>query len=402
MIVEGSVGFSGALGRQLTLNADTVSRPDVADLLDALEQSASEGGVVLHATGVVLGGDLPFPFRTEPRPLSLFYRGGAYRADNRRFYSRRGLFNLAAAGDLVLTITARLGHLTGYEHPQPTLRPLELPVLPMFPGGRPAEFPELHANAPMRLRGEHIQPGALLVVDGRRVEGSVRCEAGTLPDCEDDIAVVRLARLPAEAGMHLLQVQNPHGLFSNDFVFHVVDEPPRAEGDNVIGSGGTFDGRGAWRVGLTNASVTWNGEADFTIDEPSPQRWRVQLWHTVAIRKDVEYSLCYSARADDIRYIETNVDTGAGDYRSLVGTGFDPEVGAATRSTGASLTRRYHRFRHRFISPEDDSSARVTFSTWRRARSTCRSTTWACTRGAGAARPDRLSVLVSQASGGSP
>ena len=87
----------------------------------------------------------------------------------------------------------------------------------------------------------------------------------------------------------------------------------------------------------------------------------MQLWHTVAIRKDVEYSLCYSARADDSRYIETNVDTGAGDYRSLVGTGFDPEVGAATRSTGASLTRRYHRFRHRFISPEDDSSARVTF-----------------------------------------
>ena len=159
----------------------------------------------------------------------------------------------------MLTITARLGHGTGYEHPQPTLRPLELPVLPMFPGGRPAEFPELHANAPMRLRGEHIRPGAWLVVDGRRVEGSVRCETGTLPDCEDDIAVVRLARLPADAGLHLLQVQNPHGLFSNDFVFHVVDEPPRPESGNRISSGGTFDGRGAWRVGLTNASVTWNG-----------------------------------------------------------------------------------------------------------------------------------------------
>ena len=84
MIVEGSVGFSGALGRQLTLNPDTVSRPDVADLLDALEQSASEGGIVLHATGILLGGDLPFPFQTGPRPLSLFYRAGAYRADNGR------------------------------------------------------------------------------------------------------------------------------------------------------------------------------------------------------------------------------------------------------------------------------------------------------------------------------
>ena len=195
------------MGRQLTLNADTVSRPDAADLLDALEQSASEGGVVLHATGIVLGGDLPFPFRTEPRPLSLFYRAGAYHADDGRFHSRRGLFNLAAAGDLVLTITACLGHLTGYEHPQPTLRPLELPVLPMFPGGRPAEFPELHANAPMRLRGEHIQPGAWLVVDGRRAEGSVRCETGSLPDSEDDDSSARVTLDLAQSAVDV-QIDN--------------------------------------------------------------------------------------------------------------------------------------------------------------------------------------------------
>ena len=361
MIVEGSVGFSGALGRQLTLSADTAARADTVDLLDALEQSATEGGIVLHATGILLGGGLPPPFTGPSQPLSLHYRGGAYRAANGRFFSRRGLFNFAAAGNLRLTITARLGHLTGYEHPQPTLRPLELPVLPIFPGGRPAEFPELHVNAPMRARGEHIQPGAWLVLDGRRAEGSVRCETGSLPDCEDDIVVVELDGLPGDAGLHLLQVQNPHGLFSNDFVFHVLDQPERAESVNLISSGGAFDGRGSWRVGLTNASVTWAGEADFTIDEPSPQRWRVQLSHTVAIRKDVEYSLCYSAKGDDIRYIETNVDTGPGDYRSLVGTGFTPEVGAATRSTGASLTRRYHPFRHRFISPEDDSTSRITF-----------------------------------------
>ena len=71
MIVEGNVGLSGGLGRQLTLNADTAARPDVAGLLDALHQSASEGGVVLHATGILLGSDLPFPFQTELRPLSL-------------------------------------------------------------------------------------------------------------------------------------------------------------------------------------------------------------------------------------------------------------------------------------------------------------------------------------------
>jgi len=55
------------------------------------------------------------------------------------------------------------------------------------------------------------------------------------------------------------------------------------------------------------------------------------------------------------------VDTRPGDYRSRMGTGVTPEVGAATRSTGASLTRRYHQFRHRFISLEDDPTVRVTF-----------------------------------------
>ena len=44
MIVEGSVGFSGALGRQVTLNPGTAGSDETADLLNALEQSAAEGG----------------------------------------------------------------------------------------------------------------------------------------------------------------------------------------------------------------------------------------------------------------------------------------------------------------------------------------------------------------------
>ena len=76
----------------------------------------------------------------------------------------------------------------------------------------------------------------------------------------------------------------------------------------------------------------------------------------------MEYSLCYAAKGDDLRYIQVNVDTGPDDYRSLMGSGFTPEVGAATRGAGASLTRRYHRFRHRFISPEADGYARITFT----------------------------------------
>ena len=358
MIVEGSIGFSGALGRQITLNPETAGSEETADLLDALEQSAAEGGVVLQAEGVRLHE------AGAATTLALQYDGTAYRGrdDGDTSYSRRELTGLAAEGDLLLTITARLGRLADYDHPQPTLRPHELPILPMFPGGRPADFPELHSAGSMRLRGEHIQEGAYVLVDGRRVAGAVACEEGTLPDCVDDTVIVELDRLPAEAGLHLLQVQNPQGLFSNDLPFHVLDAPARATSGNLISSGGTFDGQGAWRANLTNASVTWEGEADFAIDAPSSQPWRVQLSHHVAIREGVEYSLCYSAKGDDLRYIQVNVDTGPDDYRSLMGSGSTPEVGAETRGAGASLTRQYHRFRHRFISPEADGWARITFT----------------------------------------
>ena len=357
MIVEGSIGFTGALGRQVTLNRQTARSIETTELLDALEQAADEGAIVLRAEGSRLLRD------GGSRDLLLQFGDGAYRSPvsgDVTSYSRALLANLAVRGEVFVTMTARLGYLTDYDHPQPTLRPLELPVLPMFPGGRPADFPELFDNGPMRMQGEHIQEGAYVLVDGRRVEGSVACEEGVLPDCADDIVIVELDRLP-RVGMRLLQVQNPEGLFSNEFVFHVLGEPLQAESANLITSGGTFDGRGSWSANLTNASVTWDGEADFTIDAASTQRWRVQLAHNVAIEEGVEYSLCYSARADDYRYIEVNVDTGPDDYRSLMGTGGKAEVGSDTRSTGTSLTSDYHQFRHRFISPEADSTARITF-----------------------------------------
>ena len=83
------------------------------------------------------------------------------------------------------------------------------------------------------------------------------------------------------------------------------------------------------------------------------------------MRQGVEYSICYSAKASDYRYIAVNVDRGPGGanaYRSLMGTAASPEVGAAERGTGASLTSAYHQFRHRFVPPETDSTARLTFN----------------------------------------
>ncbi|MYK45770.1 MAG: hypothetical protein F4029_06040, partial [Gammaproteobacteria bacterium] len=357
MILEGSVGFSGSLGRQVTLSSTTARLTATTDLLIALEQSASEGGIVLQGEGIRLNDD------GTSETLALQFQDDAYedRDGSDASLAREDLLDQAAEGDVLVTVTGRLGYYADYEHPQPTLRPVELPTLPMFPGGRPADFPELYVNAPMRLRGGHIQQGAHVLVNGRRIHGSVVCETGTLPDCEDEVIVVELDELPTDAGLHLLQIQNPEGLFSNDFPFFVLGAPLQAQSGNLVTSGGTFEAQGAWNANTTNASVTFDGEVDFTIDEPSAQKWRVQLSHAVAIEADVEYSICYSAKAERSRYLEVNVDTAASDYRGLMGTEFIPEVGAATRGTGTILTKEYHEFRHRFVSPESDSTARLVF-----------------------------------------
>ena len=43
MVLEGSTGFSGSLGRQVTINSSTTEDSLSNDLLDALERSSSEG-----------------------------------------------------------------------------------------------------------------------------------------------------------------------------------------------------------------------------------------------------------------------------------------------------------------------------------------------------------------------
>ena len=65
MVEEGSTGWSGSLGRSVTLNQDTAETAETADLLDALERSAAEEGVVLDAEGVFLdgAGDAPVELR---------------------------------------------------------------------------------------------------------------------------------------------------------------------------------------------------------------------------------------------------------------------------------------------------------------------------------------------------
>jgi YVTN family beta-propeller protein len=216
MVLEGSTGFSGAFARQLTLNRQTAGDAASRDLLGALEQAAADGAVVLQAEGLFIdGADVTRALLQFDAP----FEGGTYveRGGNRRSFTRDELLAMAAAGEFLATFTGRIGRNSDVDSPQPALWTAS--AIQVQSG--PQRFPAVAAgDTTMTIRGRHIRDGAAVFVDGRKVVGEVSCEIGELPACGGESIEVRLETLPV-AGMHFLQVQNPGGLFSNDFIFHV-------------------------------------------------------------------------------------------------------------------------------------------------------------------------------------
>ena len=212
MVLEGSTGFSGAFARQVTLNHSSVEDAITQDLLEALEQSASESAIVLESNGILIKDE------SSGHPVSLQFQDGLYHSkSDANVYTRQELVNLAAAGKFIGTFTGQHGISASAEHPQPaiwTLSPIEQQ------SGR-QKFPILHAdNMRMTINGRHIQPRATTFVDGRRVSSKIE-------PIENEQLVISLDVLPTP-GMHLLQIQNPSGLFSNDFIFHVTQDAATA------------------------------------------------------------------------------------------------------------------------------------------------------------------------------
>jgi YVTN family beta-propeller protein len=216
MVLEGSTGVSGSFARQVTLSKASANDDLTDDLLSALELSAGEGAVVLEGEGVFIDGSTPNPVALQ---FDGQFRGGVYvkKDGNRESFTRQELVSLASAGKFVGTFTARHGAKADVNHPQPaiwSLGPIEKQR------GR-QEFPILHGGKhSMTISGRHIGDDANVIVDGRRVPGSVSLEGV-------DKIVVKLSTLPSD-GMHLLQIQNADGLFSNDFIFHVTTDAEAA------------------------------------------------------------------------------------------------------------------------------------------------------------------------------
>jgi YVTN family beta-propeller protein len=230
MVLEGSTGFSGSFARQVSLNATSAQDDFTSDLLQSLERSADEGAVVLEAEGV-------FIEQSDSEPVALQFDGelgggryirkhhdGSPQLDSERFpihdkqsFTRVELVSLALNGGFVSTFTARHGAEADVDSPQPaiwTLGPIERQR------GRQV-FPIVHdGNLRMKISGRHISEHAHVILDGRRVPGSTQIGA-------DETVEVVLQSLPT-VGIHLLQLQNPNGMFSNDFIFHVTENSDAA------------------------------------------------------------------------------------------------------------------------------------------------------------------------------
>jgi hypothetical protein len=186
------------------------------DLLNALELSSSEGAVGLEADGVIIEDSksqhVTLQFDDE-------FKAGTYvaKGENHQAFARQELLKLAASGKFVGTLTARHGGKADVDHPQPAIW---TPGWIEQQSGR-QDFPVLYSgNESTSISGRHIDPHARIIIDGRRVTGAVQI-------ANDDEIRINLAALPS-VGMHLLQLQNPNGLFSNDFIFHVTADSAAA------------------------------------------------------------------------------------------------------------------------------------------------------------------------------
>ncbi len=346
MVVQGSTGFSGAFGRQVTLNSASANLSETGTMLDYLERAAMEGSIVLQAEGVQVNGD-------SSTPLKLGYVNGSYvvrDSGNPESFSREELIADAAGGAMVLTLTGRLGPYVDYNYPQPAL----WHDTPIQEQTGSVEVAFLSDARTLRMRGRHVRSGARVFVDGQRVEGQIRCESGTLPNCDDEIVLVETEQIPDAGGMYLVQVQNPDGLFSNDALVYSDLRPVTPRSGNLIESGGTLDEWDeSWGTTLLNGSVRHtNGMVQFDIDTVSTdQPWRVQLFHRLWLVADQEYTFCYSARTTGgSRMMTAYLDAGADGYANI-----------SNGQREVTIDASYKQFSHTVTIGNTDTSARIAF-----------------------------------------
>ncbi len=209
MIEEMSNGQSGALGRQVTLNLHHATGSALVEtqaLLTALEAADLRGVVNLKGDGLRNGAPISLSFRSDGT-----YQGGGL------VLTRAQLITEAAAGTTTLTLVGDERAMVDAGTVQPTI--WVLAVGPATTNGRP-NLPALTSGNPgaLILQARDIQPNAKALIDGVPVtlDAAISCVSGSLPNCGTPAIRVDLAASPATVGLHLLQLQNPDSLLTNE------------------------------------------------------------------------------------------------------------------------------------------------------------------------------------------
>ncbi|MEM1071096.1 MAG: hypothetical protein AAGI63_19475 [Planctomycetota bacterium] len=213
MVLEMSTGYSGAFARQVTLNRFSIADEAILDLLMALEQASREDAVVLEVDGVRNDGRSSTTVKLQFGPSGRYYEQSSDSS-----FTRDQLWAEVEAGRLTITFTARHGEYCDVEHPQPAI----WTVGPIEKQRGKQEFPILYAgDSNMLVSGRNVDQQARIFLDGHRVDGGIEIK-------KNERIEIGLKQRP-EKGMHLLQLQNPSGQFSNDFILTVADKRPGEE-----------------------------------------------------------------------------------------------------------------------------------------------------------------------------
>jgi YVTN family beta-propeller protein len=210
MFEEASVGFSGALGKQVQLNQQsTVAGPTLTktlSILNALQTADTRGSANLRGVG-----------RRNGAPITLSYRGATndYRnGDDTLIRTQAQLVSEAQAGTLNLMLTAALSSNFGNDaYRQPLLSVTTNgngtsgtnPAIPFLPGGDP-----------MQLIGIDVRSDATVFIDGAPVAATITCTNGGsfTPYCSSERITIDLANSSLPTGLRMLQVQNPKSALS--------------------------------------------------------------------------------------------------------------------------------------------------------------------------------------------
>ena len=205
MVEEHSTGYSGAFARQATLDQASLLKPITSDIINALEQSAREEAIILAVSGVMIEGN-------NARAVSMRFDGQEY-VSSIGSHTQEELIALTREGKFIGTFTGHHGLNIDFDHPQPALWTLS----PIHEQSGPQEFPSIHSEQlAMSLNARHVDADAHIIVNGRRVDGTVNLQ-------DDEMIRVEFTERPP-LGMNLLQLQTRGGLISNDFIFYATSE----------------------------------------------------------------------------------------------------------------------------------------------------------------------------------